>query len=193
MLTAFGWGCLAASSLVLGAVLAFARPWSSRQVGGVLAFGAGALISAVSFELWEEAHRSAVSAGPASASRSARSPISAATWHCSAAPAAAENRAPAAHWRSVLWLWLGVASACALSTALGFGVADAASGGLQGAVNGFAAGALLVMLIDSMIPAASEDAGRAAGLITARLLRWRRSSPRSPEWWPAPPLKEILS
>lgn len=54
MLVAFGWGCLAASSLVLGALLAFARPWSRRQVGGVLAFGAGALISAVSFELWEE-------------------------------------------------------------------------------------------------------------------------------------------
>lgn len=57
MLAAFGWGCLAASSLVLGAWLAFARRWSARQVGAVLAFGAGALISAVSFELWEEGSR----------------------------------------------------------------------------------------------------------------------------------------
>lgn len=54
MLAAFGWGCLAASSLLLGALLAFARRWSRPQVGAVLAFGAGALISAVSFELWEE-------------------------------------------------------------------------------------------------------------------------------------------
>ncbi|HZO06734.1 MAG TPA: hypothetical protein VFB52_10120 [Solirubrobacterales bacterium] len=54
MLPALGWGCLAASSLVIGAVLAFAREWTRPQVGVVLAFGAGALISAVSFELWEE-------------------------------------------------------------------------------------------------------------------------------------------
>src|SRR6478672_4242996 len=51
MLAAVGWGALAASSLVLGALLAFARRWPRQQVGLVLAFGAGALISAVSFEL----------------------------------------------------------------------------------------------------------------------------------------------
>jgi zinc transporter, ZIP family len=49
-----GWGALAASSLVIGALLALARRWPSRQVGLVLAFGAGALISAVSFELAQE-------------------------------------------------------------------------------------------------------------------------------------------
>src|SRR5829696_2073773 len=51
---AFGWGALAASSLLFGAVLALARRWPDKQVGVVLAFGAGALISAVSFELVEE-------------------------------------------------------------------------------------------------------------------------------------------
>src|SRR5690348_12036999 len=51
MLAALGWGALAASSLLIGAVLAFARSWSPRLVGYVLAFGAGALISAISFEL----------------------------------------------------------------------------------------------------------------------------------------------
>lgn len=54
MAAAIGWGALAASSLVIGALLAFARDWSGRQTGTVLAFGAGALISAVSFELVEE-------------------------------------------------------------------------------------------------------------------------------------------
>src|SRR5215218_2416050 len=54
---ALGWGSLAAFSLVLGALLALARPWSKRLVGLVLAFGAGALISAVSFELAEEGFR----------------------------------------------------------------------------------------------------------------------------------------
>jgi zinc transporter, ZIP family len=52
---ALGSGSLAAASLVLGAGLAFARHWPPSQVGLVLAFGAGALISAVSFELTEEA------------------------------------------------------------------------------------------------------------------------------------------
>src|SRR3954471_8605972 len=51
---ALGWGALSASSLVIGALLGLARRWPDAQVGGVLAFGAGALISAVSFELVEE-------------------------------------------------------------------------------------------------------------------------------------------
>src|SRR5829696_2560623 len=54
MLSAVAWGALAASSLLLGALLAFARPWPPKQIGLVLAFGAGALISAVSFELAAE-------------------------------------------------------------------------------------------------------------------------------------------
>ncbi|HMF03826.1 MAG TPA: hypothetical protein VKH17_03355 [Acidimicrobiia bacterium] len=45
---AVGWGTLAASSLVLGALLGIARAWPDRLVGLVLAFGAGALIAAVS-------------------------------------------------------------------------------------------------------------------------------------------------
>src|SRR3954451_8815098 len=51
---ALGWGSLAAFSLVLGALLALVRPWPQRLVGLVLAFGAGALISAVSFDLAQE-------------------------------------------------------------------------------------------------------------------------------------------
>ena len=51
---ALGWGAVAASSLVIGAVLALVRPWSDRVVGLVLGFGAGALVSAVAFELFVE-------------------------------------------------------------------------------------------------------------------------------------------
>src|SRR5690349_22260057 len=54
MLEALGWGALAASSLLAGALLASVRRWPERQVGLVLSFGAGALISAVSFELAAE-------------------------------------------------------------------------------------------------------------------------------------------
>src|SRR6185503_17568809 len=53
----FGGGARAPSSLVIGALLGMARDWPPRLVGLVLAFGAGALISAVSFDLAEEGAR----------------------------------------------------------------------------------------------------------------------------------------
>ena len=57
-------------------------------------------------------------------------------------------------------------SCCAIATVAGYAIADAASGELRAGIDGFAAGALLVMLIDSMIPEASKESGRVAGLIT---------------------------
>jgi len=224
MLAALGWGSLAASSLVLGALLSFGHTWSSRQVGGVLAFGAGALISAVSFELWEEG--SAIGglgwtglglglgaltyfACDSVLERTARKGVGGAEGDTGTALAlgafldgipeqlvlgiglaggagisvgllvaifvsnlpeaigSASDMLDRGDSRArVLGLWVGVAIACALATVLGYLIADAASGGLRATVNGFAAGALLVMLIDSMIPAASRDAGRPAGLLT---------------------------
>jgi zinc transporter, ZIP family len=221
MLAAFGWGCLAASSLLLGALLAFARPWSPAQVGAVLAFGAGALISAVSFELWEEGSQIGglgwtglgLAVGALTyfgcdtlLQRRSRGRQEGDTGRALALGAFLDgipeqlvlgiglargdgigvallvaifasnlpeaigsardmaDRGTAR--RSVLGLWLAVGLACALSTAVGFAIADSAGGPVQGAVNGFAAGALLVMLIDSMIPDARQDGGRLAGLAT---------------------------
>jgi ZIP family zinc transporter len=63
-------------------------------------------------------------------------------------------------------LWGLIAIGCAVATPVGFALADVTGGDLQAAINGFAAGALLVMLIDSMIPEARDKAGRAGGLIT---------------------------
>ena len=51
----FGWGVLASSSLVIGAVIALVFRVSHRWIGLILAFGAGVLISAVAFDLVEEA------------------------------------------------------------------------------------------------------------------------------------------
>ena len=67
---------------------------------------------------------------------------------------------------NVTRLWVAVAAICTLATVLGYAIGDAASGELRGGVNGFAAGALLVMLVDSMIPEATEQAGRTTGLVT---------------------------
>ncbi len=56
---------------------------------------------------------------------------------------------------------------CTLATLAGYGIADSVSGDLNAAVHGFAAGALLVMLVDSMIPEATAQVGRTTGLVTA--------------------------
>jgi len=55
MAGAFGWGTLAASSLVIGAVIALAFHMSLRVIGLIMAFGSGVLISAVAFDLVQEA------------------------------------------------------------------------------------------------------------------------------------------
>lgn len=52
------WGGLAGSALLLGALAGYATRLSSRLIAGIMAFGAGVLIAALSFELMEEAiHR----------------------------------------------------------------------------------------------------------------------------------------
>ena len=55
MAAAFGWGTLAASSLVIGALVALRFRISLPMIGLIMGFGAGVLISAVAFDLVEEA------------------------------------------------------------------------------------------------------------------------------------------
>ncbi|MFL6028897.1 MAG: ZIP family metal transporter [Gaiellaceae bacterium] len=55
MLGAFAWGFVAASSLIVGGVIALRYRIANRLLGLVMAFGSGVLISAVAFELVEEA------------------------------------------------------------------------------------------------------------------------------------------
>jgi ZIP family zinc transporter len=60
---AFLWGLLGASSLLVGAGLAFGLPIHRRALGLVMGFGAGVLISAVAYELVLEAAGSSEGAG----------------------------------------------------------------------------------------------------------------------------------
>jgi zinc transporter, ZIP family len=227
---ALGWGALAASSLIVGALLGIARPWPDGAVGVVLAFGAGALVSAVSFDLAQEgvelgggdsvavglavgaltyylADRAVDRLGEPEHAGSSAAP--AATAEAGTALAlgafldgipeqmvlgiglaagggvsvgllaaifisnlpeaigsATEMRAVGQTAASIIRLWTAVALICTLATVAGYGIADSASGDLQATINGFAAGALLVMLIDSMIPEAARQAGKVAGLVT---------------------------
>jgi ZIP family zinc transporter len=56
-LTALGWGLFSGSALLVGAAIGwFARP-SARIVAAVMAFGSGVLISAIAFDLMDEALR----------------------------------------------------------------------------------------------------------------------------------------
>jgi ZIP family zinc transporter len=55
MLEATFWGLLGASSLIVGALIAFYVRISSRNLGLIMAFGAGVLMSAVAYELVAEA------------------------------------------------------------------------------------------------------------------------------------------
>jgi zinc transporter, ZIP family len=211
---AIGWGALAASSLVIGAFIGLVRPWPPKLIGLVLGFGAGALISAVSFELAEEgveiagglpvaiglgvgaityfvaAGRVAAMGGGAALALGAfldgipeqmvlgiglagGEPVSAgllAAIFVSNLPEAiggANDMRRHMHDRGqVAKNWIGIASFCALATVAGYGLADVTGGDFRGFINGFAAGALIVMLVDSMIPEATEQAGRTTGLVT---------------------------
>jgi zinc transporter, ZIP family len=220
--SALAWGAVSASSLVVGMLLGLGRPWPDRQVGIVLAFGAGALISAVSFELAEEGvkvgglgwtavglglgamtyfsldgvierrfadgdtagdggvglalgafldglpEQAVLGIGLASGAGVGVSLLVAIfVSNVPEAIGSARDMQRAGTSRNrILLLWSGVATCCALATVLGYAVADAAAGKPRSLIDGFAAGALIVMLIDSMIPEATRGAGRIAGLAT---------------------------
>ena len=63
MAASFGWGALAASSLVIGSVVALVFSIKLRTIGLIMAFGAGVLISAVAFDLVEEAAQKSTGRG----------------------------------------------------------------------------------------------------------------------------------
>jgi ZIP family zinc transporter len=63
MAESFAWGILASSSLVLGGIAALLLPISQRLLGIIMAFGAGVLISAVAFELVQEASETSAGDG----------------------------------------------------------------------------------------------------------------------------------
>ena len=63
-------------------------------------------------------------------------------------------------------LWVAVTLVAGVAAALGNVLLDGASGDAVALVLAFAAGAILTMLADTMMPEAFEEGGRAAGLLT---------------------------
>lgn len=68
--------------------------------------------------------------------------------------------------RYVYGLWTTVAIVSAGASALGYGVLGNASPNLIAAIQAFAAGAILTMLADTMMPEAFEHGGKTVGLVT---------------------------
>ena len=219
MWEALGWGALAASSLVIGAVLGVARRWHPGVIGVVLGFGAGALISSISFELAQEGFATggalplatglAVGAlafffadgvverlGRRLGSGSAGLPLALGALldgvpeqavlglglaqgegisvallvaiFVSNVPesigSSTDMAAAGEHPRRIVTLWVAVAVMCTAATLGGYGISQFTADRFEAAVDGFAAGALLVMLVGSMIPEATEKAQDKAGL-----------------------------
>ncbi|GEK20921.1 ZIP family metal transporter [Cellulomonas xylanilytica] len=219
MWEALGWGAVAASSLVLGALLGVVRQWPRALIGVVLGFGAGALISSVSFELVAEGlvkgGALALSVGLAAGALAfygadrvvqrlgARSRAGVAGLPLAlgalldgipeqtvlglglgqgegigvallvaifvsnlpeAIGSSSDMQAAGQPRGRILRLWTLVAVVCTAATVVGYAVSRVTAERFEAGVDGFAAGALLVMLVGSMIPEATEKAQDKAGL-----------------------------
>jgi ZIP family zinc transporter len=68
--------------------------------------------------------------------------------------------------RWVLGLWSSVAAVSAVAAALGYALLGGASPGIVAGIQAFAAGAILTMLTDTMLPEATENGGPVVGLAT---------------------------
>jgi ZIP family zinc transporter len=229
MLEAALWGLLTAGSLWVGAALAAFGRLSDRAIGLAMAFGAGALIAAVAYELVIDAFATdlrlaslgfacggltfyvgdvvvdrmggegrksmtgqAQLAGSASAIvlgtvldgipesfvlgsslvEEGAVPVAVVVGvFVSNVPEALSGTAGllAAGWTRgrVFRMWSGVVAASVVATVGGWLLIDNVGNAGGAFVTAFAAGALLVMLADTLMPEAFELGGREAGLLTA--------------------------
>ena len=227
-LGAFIWGGFAASSLLVGAVLALRATLSNRTVGLVLAFGAGTLISSVAYELVPTETQQPIGIGlaiglgalvfyfgdkivegmggeqrkdldatPASAAGGSGSAIAlgtvldgipeslvlgigmavggaisiaflAAVFISNLPEAIGASVSLRAAGRSSRWIygmWAVIVVVSAISAAIGYALATRI-GSTGELVQAFAAGALITMIADTMIPEAFEHGGNVTGLAT---------------------------
>jgi ZIP family zinc transporter len=227
--SAFAWGLLAASSLVLGAILGLLIRIPLRAIGLVMGFGAGVLISAVAFDLVEEAvGKSSGHGAPlaglfvgcgvffvgdllidrlggsnrkdARGAQEGDSPLAivlgtvldgvpesmvigltiyeggavgaaylAAVFISNLPEAIASTSGlVASGWaRSrILWLWIGIAFISGIASLAGYGLFQTSSPDIVAFVLAFAAGAILTMLADTMMPEAYEHGGKLVGVVT---------------------------
>jgi len=226
------WGFVSGGALVLGAAVGYFANVPGRVIAGVMAFGSGVLISALSFELMEEAFRQAglvptatgflagaviyAGANRLLAIRGAKHrkrsgnqqpaeedqggsgvaiavgalldgipesiAIGLSILHGGAVSVATvaaiflsnlpEGLSSSAGMRKagrsaayVFGVWTTIAAACGLSSLAGYALFGALSPGIVAAATAVAAGAMLTMIVDTMIPEAFAETHDWAGLI----------------------------
>jgi ZIP family zinc transporter len=220
MIEAAAWGLIAESSLVLGAILSFTGWIRGRPLRLVTAFGSGALVSAVAYDLvgeavLESATGTSVAAGFILGSLVFYGGSSLAEHWTSgrsqgtgifigavldAVPTAvvlglsllggggvsvavlvavfisnlpeglssSTELATAGHGRgSIIGAWLVVVVVSSLVAAISYGALGRAGGDVIAFMDAFAAGAILTMLADDMIPNAYRAGDKLPGLATA--------------------------
>ena len=228
MLEAAFWGFVGGFALLVGAVAGLRLGASQRVIGLIMAFGAGVLISALAFELTDEAFRrggtDAVATGLAAGAlaffagdwvvdhrggahrkrsggqqeggsggaivvgamldgipesvaigvslvggKGVSTAVVAAVFLSNvpeSLSAASGLRRAGRSPRWILGLWLAVAVISAVAAALGYAFLGDASPNVIGFIQAFAAGAILTMLADTMMPESFEHGGSVVGLVT---------------------------
>ena len=228
MIEAFIWGAVAASPLLIGALVAYVATPSKTVIAVVMALGAGLLIGSVAFELIDEALKTTDVAlvglftliGAAAFTGGDRLLESQGGGDRKDADGAQESGSPLAivfgsvldgipesfvlgltvlqggvsvalvvgillsnlpeglssssglriaGWARarVVRMWLVVIVVAAVSAALGYAVLDPASGRTGALAQGFAAGALLAMITDTMLPEAYDVERVSTGSLVA--------------------------
>ena len=227
---AFGWGLLSASSLVIGAVIALRIRIPLRVIGLIMGFGAGVLISAVAFDLVDEAAAKSTGHGAlvaglfagclvffvgdrlidrlgggdrkdptGAAEEGGGSPLSIvlgtvldgipesmviglaifeggavgaaylAAVFISNLPEAISSTSGllSSGWvkSRILWMWIGIALVSAVASLAGYGLFQDSSPEVVAFVLTFAAGAILTMLANTMMPEAFEHGGKLVGIV----------------------------
>ncbi len=220
------WGFIAASSLILGALIALTGKLHGRPLALTIGFGVGALVSAVAYDLFEEAVRASATgtsvafgfvagaltfyvgdeliermerrsgsggdggdglpillgavldgipesivlglslvgaAGPSLA-------VLVAVFISNVPESVTASTKMLAHGRSRVWvigIWFAVAVASGVAAALGYWLLADAPGDFVAFVDAFAAGAILTLLADDLLPEAHGESDKLVGLMTA--------------------------
>lgn len=227
------WGLVGGSALLLGAVVGYYLHIPGRAIAAIMAFGAGVLISALAFELMDEAyqrggfdstaigflggalvytmanwylayqgakHRKRSGKQQSSEEEQSGSGLAIAigalldgipesivvglslleggtvSWVTVAAvflsnipeglSSAAGMKRAGRSWRYVFGVWGGIAFLSGVAALVGYAIFQQFSAEIVAATTAVAAGAILSMLVDTMIPEAFEQTHNFAGMIT---------------------------